>query len=163
MGGSARWESANQSGGFSAGLQGCAGPTYQDPNVTATAVQYMQLARNTSRPFFLAVGLHKPHLPFHAPSEYWDLYPAATASVPRHPAFPTDAPPIAFRDNGGRPDVPSPYLPLPPNRSRHIRRAYHAAVSFMDAQLGELLKALADLGLENNTAIVFHGDHGEWV
>ena len=160
VGGAARWDRAAKAGGFSAGLVGCAAPTMQDPNVTAAAIGYMRLARAQARPFYLAVGLHKPHLPFHAPQRFWDLYPPQNVTLPAHRTFPRHAPPIAYRDNDGRPDVPSPWLPLPDNRTRDIRRAYMAAVSFMDAQLGKLVAALDDLGLANNTAIVFHGDHG---
>ena len=41
-----------------------------------------------------------------------------------------------------------------------LRRAYYAAVSYVDAQLGRVISALNDLGLGNNTIISFWGDHG---
>lgn len=159
VGGADRWKKA-AAWGFGGALNWCAQPTYQDPNVTARAVAYMKLAKDAARQFFLGVGLHKPHLPFQAPQEYFDLYPVGNVTLPKHRAFPKDAPPIAFRDNNGHPDVPSPWIPLPDQKTRDTRRAYMAAVSFMDAQLGVLLGALRELDLEPNTAVLFHGDHG---
>ena len=103
-------------------------------------------------------GLHKPHLPFSAPQWAYDLYPPAKVSLPSHPGFPVDAPPIAFHDNNGHPDVASPWIPLPDNRTRELRRAYMACVSFMDSQLGDILSELNALGLASNTVVAFHGD-----
>ena len=160
VGGETRYKHGVKSGGFSAGLQGCALPTYQDPNVTANAIAYMRAATEQQKPFYLAVGLHKPHLPFHAPKEFHDLYPDDQVSLPQYKTFPEGAPDIAFHDNNGHPDVPSPSIPLPDNRTRAIRKQYMAAVSFMDSQLGKLLQALEELHLVDNTAIAFHGDHG---
>ena len=97
-------------------------------------------------------------MPFHSPQEYHDLYPVESISLPTHKTFPIDAPPIAYHDNNGHPDVPSPWIPLPDERICAIRSAYFACVSFMDAQLGQLLRALDGLGLADNTAIAFHGD-----
>ena len=95
-------------------------------------------------------------VPFAAPQEYYDLYNTPGAvTIPAHKTFPPGAPPIAFRDNDGHPDVPSPWLPLPDERIREIRHYYQAAVTLMDAQLGKLVAALDELGLSNNTVLSF--------
>jgi len=107
--------------------------------------------------FYLAVGFHKPHLPWIAKQEHYDLYPLSEISVANQKTLEgTEIPEIAFQDC----DSPTPYEPLTDDDARIARRAYYAAVTGMDEQLGRLLKALEDSGVAKDTAIVLHGDHG---
>eukprot|EP00664_Eupelagonemidae_sp_cell27_P010406 gene10406-8738_t len=157
VGGPARLKQVAAYGGFGGGLAWCQKPPWQDPNITARAQKYLEAASKSGEPFFLAVGFHKPHLPFQAPPEFFDLYPLEDVDMPVHKTFPTDAPSIAFHDTG---DSPSPWIPLPDWKIRETRRAYKAAISFMDSQVGALMGTLGDLGFAGNTVVLFHADHG---
>jgi len=123
------------------------------------------------RPFFFAVGIRKPHLDWAVPKAYLD----AQVSL-RDVRLPSDsvrvAPPgmpaVAYYNCSTEPPwklampeiVLSPHEPLQDELERELRRAYYAAVTWMDANVGKLLDALTELGLDENTAIVFHSDHG---
>jgi len=112
--------------------------------------------RDSTKPFFLAVGFHRPHLPLVAPAKYFDLYPFDSITLPESPADDeADIPELAR--NGA---VPGYTLTSTPEQRRAAIRAYLACVSYMDAQAGAVLDALKRLGLEENTIVVFSGDHG---
>lgn len=112
------------------------------------------LKRKHDVPFFLALGLAKPHDPFIAPKEYFDLYSLDECSPPKLP-------------EGW--EVPSK-LALPGELAvfeqftdvdkREFLRSYYACTSFMDAQVGKVMKALEESGQLDNTLIVLFGDHG---
>jgi arylsulfatase A-like enzyme len=112
------------------------------------------------RPFFIAVGLHKPHIPFLAPDRYFDLYPRESIQLVHPPANDwRDMPAIAatkqYLDYG------FPALGQEDDARRcEFVQAYYACVSFIDAQLGVILDALRQAGQWENTVIVFVGDHG---
>ena len=112
----------------------------------------------TGQPFFLAVGFRKPHLPFRHPSAYDALYPApADVPLARHKTLDASVPPIAFHQTSLAAD---PYEPMPDLRAGTLRRDYYAAISWTDSRIGALLDELDALGLANDTAVVFHADHG---
>jgi len=103
--------------------------------------------------FFIAAGFHKPHVPHTAPKKYFDLYEVAKMPLPQEPEghakyIPTIANPNQYHPN------------LKPEQQRAIIQHYHAATTFMDAQVGLLLDALDRLKLWDNTVVVFIGDHG---
>ena len=85
VGGVKRLEYIEGMGGFGGGLMWCPKVPYQDLNITARAEQYMRIASAANKPFFLGVGLHKPHLPFQAPQEYFDKYPLDEVPLPLLP------------------------------------------------------------------------------
>lgn len=122
------------------------------------------LAKSPGRPFFLAVGFANPHVPWVAPRKYFDLYDPAQLNVPANNFPPKGAPPFAARTGadftwyGGVPQGP-----LPDDYARECLRAYFAAASFIDAQVGRLLDALEETGLGKNTVVVFWGDHGYYM
>ena len=113
--------------------------------------------------FFLAVGFDKPHLPFYAPRKYFDLYDEDTFNLPTTSAYPQHAPTYAensidwFRIYR---DIPSGDTPISNEKTLELIRAYAASTSYMDAQVGRVLRQLDDLGLTEKTVIVFCGDHG---
>ncbi len=121
------------------------------------------LAELKGKPFFLAVGYLKPHLPFVAPKKYWDLYDRAKITLPHPPVAPRGAPAMALQ-NGH--ELRSQYTdmggtaPLSEAQARELRHGYYACVSFVDAQIGRLLAELDRLGLRENTIVVLWGDHG---
>lgn len=137
---------------------------YPDGRVAKGAVAALKkLAANPKhQPFFLAVGIRKPHLPFTAPKHYWDLYDKVTIPAITQPGPPEGAPAIALHDSeelrgySDQPDIG----PWSPDQVATLRRGYYAAASFADAQIGRVLTALDRTGLAKNTIIVLWGDHG---
>lgn len=113
-------------------------------------------ARDKTKPFFLAVGFHRPHTPLVAPAKYFDLYPFEKITVPAEPANDIDDIPLPARNEA----VPQYAMTATPEQRRAAIRAYLATVSYMDAQAGRVLAALKRLKLDDNTIIVFTGDHG---
>lgn len=119
-------------------------------------------ALNTDKPFFLAVGFYKPHLPFVAPKKYWDLYKEEDIKLAENRFHPKDAPLFANNDASelrrykGIPQTGS----IPDEQARKLRHGYYASVSYMDAQIGKILDALDKKNLRENTIIVLWGDHG---
>lgn len=137
--------------------------TYDDGQTAREAITRLEAARETpDQPFFLAVGFLKPHLPFVAPQKYWDIHDPQTLPMPTVHDVPRDAPDYAptsygeirnYSDMTGR-DVNDE------DTTRHLIHGYYAAASYMDAQVGKVLGAVDELGLAQNTIIVFWGDHG---
>jgi len=129
---------------------------------TNLAVDALESFRDNQTPFFLAVGYFRPHLPFVAPSRYWDLYDREDFYPIAQPDRPAHAPEIAFHNNNelrGYNDIPNEG-PIPVEKAMELRHGYYAAISFVDAQIGRLLHKLEELGLRENTIIVFWSDHG---
>lgn len=126
------------------------------------AIEALRAFKESSQPFFLAVGFHKPHLPFVAPKVYWDLYDPMAIPMAPNPFLPHGAPAHALADKNelwgysGVPDVSH----LPEDYARRLKHGYYAAVSYMDAQLGRVVDELDRLGLGGNTVVVLWGDHG---
>ena len=117
-----------------------------------------------AKPFFLAVGFIKPHLPFVAPKKYFDLLPPADQiKLPENRTRPTDAPDLAFtdfRELRTYEGMPKKDAPVTDQQARELIRAYYAATSYMDAQVGRVLAELDRLGLRDNTIVILWGDHG---
>ena len=135
---------------------------YPDGQIADEAIRRLRATRTNEQPFFLAVGFLKPHLPFCAPKRYWDLYRRDSFEVPALRTPPEGAPAYAPSNWGELrqySDVPQTG-PLNDDQARALIHGYHAAVSFVDAQIGRLLDELDALGLGARTIIVLWGDHG---
>ncbi len=121
----------------------------EDGQATQEAIRQMEL--NQNQPFFIGVGYRRPHAPFVAPEKYFWPYPEEQITLP-----PTgdrsDVPEFAF--NAKTPHYGDP------EAMKQLKRAYLASVSFLDAQVGQLIQALKDNDLYENTVIVFLSDHG---
>ena len=112
------------------------------------------LEENKDRPFFIACGFFRPHVPCVAPKKYFEMYPRDQLALPKEPAGHLDAvPPIALTTK------PLNYG-LKPEQLIEFTQGYHASTSFMDAQVGRVLAALDRLKLADNTVVVFLSDHG---
>ena len=136
---------------------------YFDGKITDRAVQSLRDLSKSERPFFLAVGLLKPHLPFNAPKKYWDLYSESEIELAGNAAFPDGAPKNARHDWGELrkyDNVPEAPALMPDEQARKLIHGYYAGVSFSDAQVGKLLAELEESGLAENTIVVLIGDHG---
>ena len=114
-------------------------------------------AAEAQRPFFFAVGLHKPHMPWSVPKRFFDMQPPVSqVALPAHPFPPSGMPPVAFNPTGNCTQT----LVMPDEYMRAARRAYMAAISYMDHNVGQLLSALEASGRANGTLVIFHADHG---
>jgi iduronate 2-sulfatase len=114
------------------------------------------LEKHKDKPFFIGAGFYKPHCPYVTPKKYFDLYKMEDIKLPpiTTNTF-KDYPALVF--SGYK---PWPYVGVTPGQARECKRAYYAAISFVDAQIGRVLDAVDRLGLRENTIIVFWSDHG---
>ncbi len=130
------------------------GEDQTDYKVASEAIRLME--RHKDRPFFLAVGFYRPHVPCIAPQDYFGRYPLDEIALPKEPADRLAKIPFAAltsqRPNYGLDDAPC----------REMIRAYYASVTFVDSQVGRVLDALERLKLADNTVVVLFGDHG-WL
>jgi iduronate 2-sulfatase len=136
---------------------------YPDGQLANEAVRRLEAAAKAPEtPFFIAVGFVKPHLPFCAPKKYWDMHDRASFKLAERTTPPEGAPPYApttwgeLRQYRGLPDEGA----IDEDTQRTLIHGYYAATSYMDAQLGKVLKAMEDLDLAKNTIVVLWGDHG---
>ena len=135
---------------------------YFDGKIAAKTIADLQRLKKQDQPFFLAVGFLKPHLPFNAPSRYWDLYDPQNLPKASNPFPPENAPDAAIHNFGELRN----YAGIPPEGalSKSIAKlmvhGYYACTSYTDAQIGKLLDTLEELDLADNTIVVLWGDHG---
>lgn len=139
---------------------------YQDGQVTQLAIETMDSIH--TKPFFIAVGYKRPHLPYTCPKKYWDLYNRNAIPLPADRNFPNctaqqAALRYAWTDKAGEmrayTDMPK-RGPLTDEQMRGIIHGYYASVSYVDAQVGRLLDKLDSLKILDNTIIVLWADHG---
>ncbi|MEN1679369.1 MAG: sulfatase [Planctomycetota bacterium] len=129
-------------------------------SVDDALAQLDSLAADKAAPFFLAVGILRPHLPFGAPAKYLKLYepaslpPIAHASKPAGRTTWHKSGEFMKYDRGGRDPNTDPDFAL------LVRKHYAACVSYADAQVGRLLSRLRERGEDGNTVVVLWGDHG---
>jgi iduronate 2-sulfatase len=133
---------------------------YRDGKIADKAVAALHELKD--RPFFLAVGFWRPHLPFLSPTPYWEQYKRSEVSLPGNPDAPRGVPKIALHDGRelrGYDGVPKEG-PIPKETVRALRHGYLAGISYLDKNVGKLLDALDREGLTDNTIVVFWSDHG---
>lgn len=140
---------------------------FYDGAQTNLALDTLKRLKNHKKPFYLALGYFRPHLPFVAPKRYWDLYDRNTLPLARNPYLPKDSPAMAMNscyELRGCYDLEHVKHPaiekLNETTSRKLKHGYYASVSYVDACFGKLMKGLEALGLEKNTIVVVWGDHG---
>ncbi|MCF6332717.1 MAG: sulfatase [Draconibacterium sp.] len=139
---------------------------YGDGQIANNAVEMIDQLANKEKPFFIAVGFKKPHLPFVAPKKYWDLYNRDKIELANWQKKPEGAPDFAMHSWGelkSYSDIKPNILPsgiLNDTKQRELIHGYMAAVSYTDAQIGKLLDELEKQGVADNTIIVLWGDHG---
>lgn len=128
-----------------------------DGMIAADAIKELDKSAKDKVPFYLAVGLFRPHTPYVAPKKYFDLYDRNAIKLPETP-------------EGYEKTIPAPalksirrnkaQLDLSDELSREIIQAYYASITFADAQLGLILDKLDASGLTDNTIVIFTSDHG---
>lgn len=143
---------------------------YIDGAIANEGIRLMKKLKKENKPFFLAVGFKKPHLPFVAPKRYWDLYARADFKIHPYQQKSAGGPEVAYHGSGeiraytGLPDFDSysddASRHMPEAKQQELMHGYHACVSYVDALVGKLLSELKELDLDKNTVIVLWGDHG---
>lgn len=148
------------------------GPAYAAPDVPDNglfdgklaehAVERLRVLKGQDRPFFMAVGFLKPHLPFIAPKKHWDRYDPAKIRLSPTRELPAEAPRFAGNGSGELRTYDGTPLqgPVPAEMARTLIHGYYACVSYMDAQVGKILDEVDRLGLRENTVVALWGDHG---
>ena len=144
---------------------------YEDGVIALLAKDQMIALSKGDKPYFMAVGFHKPHMPFVAPKKYWDLYQRDEMPIAAFQDHAKNSPLLAYHQSGELRN----YIDIPENatlpgdslrigikleKQKELVHGYYAAVSYTDAQVGILLNTLESLGTLNNTMIVLWGDHG---
>lgn len=135
---------------------------YADGRIAREGIKRLRKYAKSEQPFFLALGFTKPHLPFCAPSRYWDLYDPDSLPLAEYTRPPAGAPSYAGKTIGEL----NQYKPVPENPplteslQRTLIHGYYASLSYMDAQVGLVLDELNRLTLDQNTIVVLWGDHG---
>lgn len=165
-----RSEKKGKKGAAAAELRRGMGPAFEHPDVPDNAYPdgmiadraIAELGRLKEKPFFLAVGFAKPHLPFNAPHRYWELYDHEKIALAKNPFTPLGSPKCALtnweelRAYYGMPKKGN----MPDDQARNLIHAYYACVSYVDAEIGRVLDELDRLGLSEHTIVVLWGDHG---
>jgi iduronate 2-sulfatase len=146
--------------------------TYTDGKVTRIAIKKIQ--ENKNKPFFIAAGFRKPHLPFAAPKKYWDLYNLKDIKTPQDISAPEDCARYVYQWSEMFAYTPNAFayaptyeedddlvkVPIDNNTLQELTHGYYACVSFIDAQINLLLTELKKQGLDKNTVVVIMADHG---
>jgi len=147
---------------------------YPDGRIADRAIEVLQALETDHRPFFLAVGFYRPHLPWAVPRRYWDLYERDQVDLADNPFLPKDGIGISalcdllhYGDdeiNGTYSDLghydEDSFPVLSEEKQRECVHGYWASVSFADAQIGRVLKELERLRIQDDTVIILWGDNG---
>lgn len=134
---------------------------YPDGIIVNEAVSQLgSLAEDDNKPFFLAVGIIRPHLPFGAPKSYLDKYEGVELPKVNHPQKPDGKTTwhksgefMKYNRRDRDPNTDADF-------ADEVRRHYAACVSYADAQVGKVLAELKRTGADKNTVVVLWGDHG---
>jgi len=127
-----------------------------DHRIVDWAIQELQQTHD--KPFFLACGVYKPHLPWYAPQKYFDMFPVEKVKLPK--ILDTDlddVPPAGVKM--ARPAGDHRRVVMSNNHHLAVQ-GYLATMAFADAQVGRLMQALENSAYADNTIVVLWGDHG---
>ncbi|MFD2832647.1 sulfatase [Gramella sp. AN32] len=133
---------------------------YPDGLIAEEGLKQLEELASSNQPFFLAIGLIKPHLPFGVPKKYLDLYEGVEMPPIQHPEKPEGETTwhrsgefMAYDHKGKDPRLDMEY-------AMQLKRYYAACVSYADKHVGDILKKLKETGADKNTIVVLWGDHG---
>lgn len=143
---------------------------YIDGQIANNAISYMKELATQEEPFFLAVGFKRPHLPFAAPTKYWEMYKREDIKLAEYREPVKNGVDIAYHNSGemqSYTDIPAlssfsdiNTMILPEDKQKELIHGYYASVSYIDAQIGRVMAELKASGLDKNTVVVLWGDHG---
>jgi len=134
----------------------CQDDEMQDYRIVTYGIE--QLQKKHDKPLFLAVGLHKPHLPWFVPRKYYDMHPLKSIELPPYKEDDLDdVPPAGVRM--AHPDTDHNPI-LKAGRWKDAIQGYLATITFCDAMVGRLIDAFDKSPYRDNTIICFWSDHG---
>jgi iduronate 2-sulfatase len=141
------------------GRSGLRDDQHKDGKNARQVVQWLEDKSYGDKPFFISLGLQKPHVPFLAPDKYFDLYPFDKITYQNDRPnlwnfLPSSA--LSKRYEAFGFEFAKENHPL----RKEYMQAYHACVSFIDAQLGLVMESLKKEGIWDDTIIIFTSDHG---
>ncbi|MEM1061824.1 MAG: sulfatase [Planctomycetota bacterium] len=139
-----------------------------DGLIAAKTMSDLERLAAGDKPFFIACGFAKPHMPFYAPRESWEYYTLSEVALAEHrrPPLPTPGTYRNVREQFAYEPMTHDFTrPLPYNSDgyhEHMRQGYYACVTFVDGLVGHILEKLDKLSLADDTIVVTVGDHG-WL
>ena len=145
---------------------------YKDGKIAAKTIRDLKKLKANKESFFLAAGFLKPHLPFNAPAKYWEMYDRNKITAPINNKFPTTAYEGAGnwyelakykgvqKDFSEKPALNATTFTMDVEMTTNLIHGYYACVSYIDQQIGNILQALEDLELYENTIVIITSDHG---
>ena len=119
-----------------------------------------RLKQAHEKPFFLAAGFLRPHVPWHVPKKWFDLFPPDEIAMPPYQPGDQDDVPAISRELHAVPMMPTTDWAIESGEWENIVQAYLACIAFVDAQVGKVLDALEASPYADNTYVVLWGDHG---
>ena len=145
---------------------------YKDGKIAVKTINDLKKLKKQKKPFFLVAGFLKPHLPFNAPAKYWEMYDRNKITPPTNNKFPTTAYEGAGnwyelarykgiqKDFSDKPSLNATTFTIDSEMTTNLIHGYYACVSYIDQQIGNVLNALEDLNLSENTVVIITSDHG---
>ena len=137
---------------------------YADTKMVSKAINELNILNQSHQPFFLAIGFLKPHLPFNAPKEFWDMYDEKDIQLASNRYQPKNSPKISMHNYGELryyTNIPNDRtLGIPDSTQIKLIHGYYACVSYIDYEIGRLINHLKKLKIYDNSIIVLWGDHG---
>ena len=133
------------------------GSDQPDWKAATKSIELLKSLKKENKPFFLATGLVRPHYPNVAPEQYFARYPYKRMKLPFVPINDWDDMPNASISNSNSKRYGIDKFP---DNQKKMWAGYLATVTFMDEQVGRILKTLNELGLDQETAVFFTSDHG---
>lgn len=128
------------------------------------ALNFLKTKNSLKKPYFLAVGFHKPHIPLKYPREFLRFHPLENVTLPKSRVRPSNLPNVAWnpftdvrrRDDISKLNLTFPFGTIPDDVSKRIIQSYNAAISYVDDLIGQLLE-----NVDKDTIILLVGDHGK--
>ena len=148
----------NWNGGTLSWLEADGSDLEQTDGIGATkTIAILDKFAKSGENFFLAYGLYRPHVPFVAPKSYFNLHKKSDFSVAQSDdSFLKTIPKAAALSIRSKVEQ----INIESKKASYIKRAYYATTSFVDAQIGRVLKKLEETGLNKNTIVILTSDHG---
>jgi arylsulfatase A-like enzyme len=130
------------------------------PDYKIAGYAVKKLKQQHDKPFFLAIGFCRPHVPWHVPQKWFDRHPVEKTKTPPHRKDDLDDVPEISRRLHDLPAMPTTEWAIRTGQWKEMVRAYLACVTFVDAQIKRVLDALADSSYADDTIVVLWSDHG---
>ena len=137
---------------------------YPTTFVKGKTIEALQKFADGDRPFFLTCSFPDPHHPFTPPGKYWNRYEPADMPLPATFDDPVEnAPPHIRSMKAAKGDHRDPYLGFAPSEAQYraAMAAQYGQIEMIDDAVGEILESVRDLGLADDTAVIFTSDHGD--